>query len=386
MRRFTFATLAMLLAYQVMTAQCIEYNAFVYTSAQLADEVNVACQEAVDEQERGLVEDAGLAAYSSAKGIAGGYVTSFFTMGVNALASLFTQNSKNKAEWLAAVEAESSWSHTIENVDGLHDFYNCGSKSGALDPQGMSFNGIGCVRTEGKDTVFYISCHINQDREKLKRIVNHSKFELVLDTLIVSPKRSNLPNTTLDLDYSFADRGNFNLAVTIKLTSSWFTREIELHNDEQLGEFTINIPIREEDLDDKGFLRYVRKENEEGKYKVKGESFIVPRSYICYRDEYDRVIPFWGTGEYNISIELKETCEVTNDFKKRWKDDRKKREQVQAQMEDKDDKKGFLSEKWQTITAQDWNANLQQWTITTLTAPADVISQEINRRLGLTTN
>ena len=59
---------------------------------------------------------------------------------------------------------------------------------GALDPAGMKFDGIGCLKKEGEDTVFFISCHI--DRSKLYRIINHSKFELVLDTLIISPEHT----------------------------------------------------------------------------------------------------------------------------------------------------------------------------------------------------
>lgn len=73
----------------------------------------------------------------------------------------------------------------------MNDFYKETSFDGALDPKGMRFDGIGCLRKDGNDTVFYISCHI--DRNKINRIINHSKFELALDTLIICPTRSNLP-------------------------------------------------------------------------------------------------------------------------------------------------------------------------------------------------
>lgn len=63
----------------------------------------------------------------------------------------------------------------------------------------MKFDGIGCLRKEGNDTVFYISCHI--DRNKINRIINHSKFELALDTLIICPTRSNLPNSVLNIPF-----------------------------------------------------------------------------------------------------------------------------------------------------------------------------------------
>ena len=81
----------------------------------------------------------------------------------------------------------------------------------------MHFDGIGCLRKVNNDTVFYLSCHI--DRSKIDRIIKHSKFELVLDTLILSPAHSHLPNTSLDIPYSSEERENFTLSMDIKITS-----------------------------------------------------------------------------------------------------------------------------------------------------------------------
>lgn len=36
----------------------------------------------------------------------------------------------------------------------MNDFYKETSFDGALDPKGMRFDGIGCLRKEGNDTVF----------------------------------------------------------------------------------------------------------------------------------------------------------------------------------------------------------------------------------------
>ena len=354
-------------------AQTLEYKTFIYTSNDLAAEIQQV--NASQDATRRFGSDLLNATLNASKGIASGYVTSFIDMGVNAIASLLTRNARLKQEWEETVNAENTWTYPISSVEEMRDFYREPSRAGALDPMDMCFDGIGCLRMEGNDTVFFLSCHI--DRSKLHRIVNHSKFELVLDTLIVSPIRSNLPNTYLPIEYSFAERQNFNLSMRIKLSSSWFTDAIELHTDAQLGEFTISIPVEPEDLDDKGFLRYVRPQGEPSKYKVNGESFIVPRSYMGYRDEKGNYNNIWGTGQYKLDIELKETCGITEAYRANWKKDRKRRKEMEP-------KEGFFTGVWQTVSSQQWDEITQSWVITTLSAPAGLISNKLIEELKLT--
>lgn len=354
-------------------AQTLEYKTFIYTSNDLAAEIQQV--NASQDATRRFGSDLLNATLNASKGIASGYVTSFIDMGVNAIASLLTRNARLKQEWEETVNAENTWTYPISSVEEMRDFYREPSRAGALDPMDMCFDGIGCLRMEGNDTVFFLSCHI--DRSKLHRIVNHSKFELVLDTLIVSPIRSNLPNTYLPIEYSFAERQNFNLSMRIKLSSSWFTDAIELHTDAQLGEFSISIPVEPEDLDDKGFLRYVRPQSEPSKYKVNGESFIVPRSYMGYRDENGNYNNIWGTGQYKLDIELKETCGITEAYRANWKKDRKRRKEMEP-------KEGFFTGVWQTVSSQQWDEITQSWVITTLSAPAGLISNKLIEELKLT--
>lgn len=354
-------------------AQTLEYKTFIYTSNDLATEIQQV--NASQDATRRFGSDLLNATLNASKGIASGYVTSFIDMGVNAIASLLTRNARLKQEWEETVNAENTWTYPISSVEEMRDFYKEPSRAGALDPMGMCFDGIGCLRMEGNDTVFFLSCHI--DRSKLHRIVNHSKFELVLDTLIISPTRSNLPNTYLPIEYSFAERQNFNLSMRIKLSSSWFTDAIELHTDAQLGEFSISIPVEPEDLDDKGFLRYVRPQSEPSKYKVNGESFIVPRSYMGYRDENGNYNNIWGTGQYKLDIELKETCGITEAYRANWKKDRKRRKEMEP-------KEGFFTGVWQTVSSQQWDEITQSWVITTLSAPAGLISNKLIEELKLT--
>lgn len=378
MKKIALFLAALLFSFYGM-AQQVEYQTFIYTSDDLADEITKLCKEREKrEVEAGVrlpyLEKLFNASKESVKGIASGYVTSFIDLGVNAIASLVTRNSRLKQEWEDMVQAENVYETTLGTVSEVNDFYNNISFDGAMDPAGMRFDGIGCLRKEGQDTVFYISCHI--DRSKIDRIINHSKFELALDTLIISPMRSNLPNTPLDLPFSFAERQNFTLSMDMTLTSSWMNEIVMLQKDQVLGEFNITIPVDPSMLDSDGFLRYVRQKDEAPAYKVMGESFIIPRSYMGYRGEDGRYKNSWGTGEYKLSIALKETCEVTDAYRENWKKDRKRRKKMQP-------KEDFMDATWQMISNQRWDELSQSWIITTLQAPAKIITKDVIDKLGL---
>lgn len=355
------------------SAQQVEFKTFIYTSNDLGEEI-ARHSELVNRKDRGYLEDLFNASKESLKGIASGYVTSFIDLGVNAIGSLLTRNARLKEEWEETVKAENIYKTKISTVSEINDFYKEASFEGAMDPKGMRFDGIGCLRLEDNDTVFYLSCHI--DRSKIDRIVKHSKFELVLDTLIVSPTHSNLPNTYLDLPYSFAERDNFTLSMNIKLISSWMNEIVQLQKNQELGAFVLNVPVDPEELDEKGFLRYVRNRDEEPTYKIVGESFIVPRSYMGYRDKDDNYKNIWGTGEYKLEIELKETCDVTEQYRENWKKDRKRRKKLM-------EKESIWENGWQTISNQRWDELAQSWVITTLQAPAGIITKDVIDKLGL---
>lgn len=356
----------------ISNAQVIEYKTFIYTSDDLSEDIQRVNDSQDDTRRFGL--DMLNATIGAAKGIGSGYVTSFLDMGVNAIANLITRNARQKQEWEEMVKQENVWSTKISSIQDVNDFYKKPSTSGALDPLNMNFDGIGCLRMEGNDTVFFISCHI--DRTKLQRIVNHSKFELVLDTLIFSPLHSNLPNTKLPLEFSFEERRNFNLSMNIKLSSSWFTDAIELHDNAKLGEFSLNIHVAKEDVDKNGYLRYIRPVDDVSKYAIIGESFIVPRSYMGYRDSNGRYKNIWGTGQYKLEIELKEMCDVTPEYRAGWKNDMKRRKKM-LPSED------VLNTVWQTISSQHWDDIARSWVITTISAPAGVIGNEIKKELKM---
>ena len=138
--------------------------------------------------------------------------------------------------------------------------------------------------------------------------------------------------------------------MTMKLTSSWMNEIVQLQKDQELGEFSLEIPVDSSQLDKNGFFRYVRDENDE--YRIS-----------------------FGTGEYKLSIELKETCDITEQYRKNWKRDRKQRKA----MEPSED---ILTRSWQVVSSQQWNELTKQWVITTLKAPADIITQDVIDKLG----
>lgn len=375
MKYFIVALFAMLCSVS-LTAQTIKYTAFVYTDEGLANQIQTYSDQVRGGSTRGAFGDLLLeASLNAAKGIGAGYVTSVVNLGVQSIASLITRNQRLKQEWEQTVNAENTFCTQIRTISGLKDFYSTTSLASPMDPTGMKFNGIGVVRKDGEDTLFYISMHI--DCSKINRIVEHSKFELVLDTLIVSPTHSNLPNSTFDTAFRWEDRQNYAMNLHLVVTSSWMNEITQIFRDEQLGEFTVNIPVKREELDSNGFLRYVRHGNDEPKYKVVGNSFVVPRSYSGYLDATGEAHPIWGTGEYQISLDIKETCSLTKAYRENWKQNRKARKKKTSKDEN------ILNNSWQLVTSQDWDEITQSWVITVLQAPADIMSNKLIEELKL---
>ena len=354
-------------------AQSNSYTAFIYTSPTLTDEISAKYTEMKLATKRGLGTELGVAALNATKSIASGYVTSFFDLGIKVVSDFFTREQRRKQEWDEIVNAENQYQTSISSVSDLCDFYTSTSTDGSLDSRGMSFDGIGCLRMDGSDTAFYLSCHI--DRSKIDRIVRHGKFQLVLDTLIISPFHSNLPNSSFDTVFSYENRCNFSMMIQMNITSSWMDQLPQMHKDQELGSFSIYIPVDQSDLDSTGFFRYVRKDGEKTRYPVMGESFIVPRSYTGMRDDMGKLI--YGTGQYNLSITLNESCSVTASYREKWKDNLKQRKKAVK------NGNGILSQAWKTITSQQWDSIGHKWVITVLQAPVDVLKEDAIEKLHL---
>ena len=105
----------------VLPAKTVEYKTFIYTSEDLAEEI----QRVNDSQDDTRRFDVDLlnATIGAAKGIGSGYVSTFIDMGVNALGNLITRNARQKKEWEDMVKEENVWSTKISSIQDVKDFY-----------------------------------------------------------------------------------------------------------------------------------------------------------------------------------------------------------------------------------------------------------------------
>lgn len=84
----------------------------------------------------------------------------------------------------------------------------------------------------------------------------------------------------------------------------------------------------------------------------------------------------WGTGEYKISVKIRETCGVSEQYQKNWEQDFKRRQKMLP-------KENFWAKTWKTISSQEWDEIGKSWVVTTLKAPADVLTKEVINDLHL---
>ena len=282
------------------------------------------------EQQRGFFNNTYDVLKTQSLGLLSSSVTSVLTLGAGAVMELFKSN---KADWRKMVQQENSFVKEISTIESVNDFYDRVSTSSAMDPSGMTFNGFSCVQMRGNDTVLYVSCHLKDTDEALQRIIHHSKFELQLDTLVFRPYLCDLPNDSTRSfsqrtpTFSFSQRRNLNLRLQTQITSSWINQAIQVYQNQLLGEFAVNVPISEKELEADSVFRYVsgRSTNKVKDIQMIGDCFIVPRSYIGVRDADGNYLDVWGTGQYHVKMKLMETCNITPAFESNWKADWKAR-------------------------------------------------------------
>ena len=87
MRRFALSILAAAMAFCV-TAQSVEYQAFIYTNDELSEEIQ---RETDALGQRSIFGDMLGATTNALSGMATGYITSFVDLGINAIGSLITR-------------------------------------------------------------------------------------------------------------------------------------------------------------------------------------------------------------------------------------------------------------------------------------------------------
>lgn len=345
---------------------------------QMPPEIRAEITETMDklngsEEDRGIIADVGKAV---GFGLISGMVDAVITETFN----LINYRDKQKSEWMKMIQNENNYTDSISSIRGLKDFYTSNSRRGALDPSDINFDGIEIRGIRNGQEVIYLSCSI--DRDKLDHMFRHSKFNLVLDTLAFYPYQCHLPNVTAngirtmkDLKkgkaivkgdtilrpgtggngFSFDERNNLKIGVDFSIFSSWINQAVQVHDNVKLGDFKfyINIP------DNVRIYTYSRKNvistaeklpqgPERDRYLsdnllgIEGDCFVVPRSYMPLNSGE----PMWGTGEYNIKVKIRESCQFAQNSEKakHWHDDYKRLRQMQK-------RSGEVQEYFQTL----WN-------------------------------
>ena len=250
--------------------------------------------------------------------------------------------SRQKKEWLQMRQSECLFVDSLQSVRGQCDFYNRPSVAGPLDPTGMVFDGITISAYKNGKEVLQMVCHI--DSSRFDQLFVHSRFYLVLDSLVFYPYRSYLPNMHVSgselarqkkmprevVDYwrtisqfDFAEQQSPQISVSFDLYSSWINELVQVFQDVKLGSFMVNVPVTEASLRDSVYIYSRRQALAAGQpvIEVEGSSFVVPRSYMPVAANR----PSWGTGEYKLKVVISESCRYNpkGDRAKHWHRDYK---------------------------------------------------------------
>lgn len=310
---------------------------------------------------------------TAAKKAASTSLMGLVSTGVNMIGDM-VRSKKN--DWSAAVARENVFVKTLPMMENIEDFYSDVSFAGALDPSSLSFNGFGCLQKRDNDTVLYMVCHLDTTEYGVGRILKHSKFELTLDTLVFNPYKCDLPNDStmpysMRVPFSFTNRDNLNLQISLNVMSSWINQAIQLHRDQTLGQFFVNVPINENTLDADSVFRFYRgSSNNKAVCDITGESFIVPRSYIGVRDANGRFHDAWGTGQYKMSMTLRETCSNTEP-----------RQELESRLEGAQDEQGPQG-RLRKGHAPAVGCQRQQVVMSIVEAPAKMLTQDFLATIG----
>ena len=230
----------------------------------------------------------------------------------------------DREKWYRKAQQQCYYHKTLSTNTQINDFYAIPSTKGAMDPENLKFQGFGCKNyiqvMDGSNQgvgIFYIFCKMRRDSVGLRHIVNHSKFLVEIDSLIINPKYCNLPNDSTgsaESRFSFEKRDNLTLELQVRIYSSWMNQATMIADNQLLGEFTINVDVDKNKLNDQGFFVYDKNDPDfDDLVSVDGDCYIVPRSYTGTVDAVNYQ-PSWGTGQYRIEMEVSEQCSIVDSY------------------------------------------------------------------------
>lgn len=230
----------------------------------------------------------------------------------------------DREKWYRRAQQQCYYNQLLSAETKIDDFYALPSTKGAMDPENLKFEGFGCKNyiemmdksREGVG-VFYIFCKMRRDSIGLRHIINHSKFMVEIDSLVINPKYCNLPNDSTgsaDSRFDFEKRDNLNLELKVRFYSSWMNQAAMITNDQQLGEFTVSIKVDKHKLNSQGLFIFDKNDPDfEDLISIDGDCYIVPRSYTGTSDATS-FQPTWGTGQYRVEMEVSERCTIVDSY------------------------------------------------------------------------
>lgn len=292
-------------------------------------------------QQRGLLAVGFSALMSTAKSQ---FATSAKTLASEAMTkvlnSTINRSEHRRQQWLDVVNKQNRWSDSICTVTEAKDFYSDISHNGALDPEGMQFDGFSFQQNRNGELAYRVRCSIDVSEEGLREITHHGKFRLVIDSLYINPYLCNLPAATSDYEFEFEDGAeSVNYTMKLSLTASWLNQAIEYFKDQHIGDFSLNFildknKLNTTDSQGRGVYEYVAGVSDpKNRPEIFGESLIVPRSYLGCIENDGQVSDVWSTGQFKVSLSVGETRRINaakywmdkKDPTHYWKNDYKRR-------------------------------------------------------------
>lgn len=249
-------------------------------------------------------------------------VDGFIGVGVSYISGFVKSH---KTDWRDAVLRECTFVKNLQMGKDASDFYSTISNVGALDLRGIAFKGFTCCNKiiDKNDTldVFYISCRLDTSKAGVDKLLMHSKFQVVVDSIMFNPKICDIPNDSVSriderIGFDFKKRKNLIVTLNTKVKSSWVNEAIQVVVDQHLGEFSLEFNIDSTCLNENGVFVYSGKNPSVNGNRVRlsGDSFIVPRSYIGMIDDGGHTESCWGTGQYKLEMQLKEQCQINEKY------------------------------------------------------------------------
>lgn len=194
-----------------------------------------------------------------------------------------------------------------QHIKGLY-FYDQISSKGHFDPTGMQFKGFTVRRMaqiKGRDTLAF-KASFEVDTLNMYEIINSSVFRLKLTDFSLHFAKAKSPATKWYAPWSWGNKAindRLNMDLEVRFFTSYVTRDGLLHEDVQVGLFTMNLRNLPLNPATPGYDEFSA--SLKGRPLI-GESFIIPRSFGYSVAHTGQLQESYGQGKYRIEVSVKE--------------------------------------------------------------------------------